>query len=78
MPDRAPDAKVVQMRLVVEGEDYDAAVTFYRDVLGLTEELAIAGPDGAHVTILSAGGAAGGIRSVRCLEGSISWRANHS
>jgi len=43
------------MRLVVEAEDYEAAVTFYRDVLGLTEEMAIAGPDGAHVTILDAG-----------------------
>lgn len=55
MSDPAPQAKVVQMRLVVEAEDYDAAVTFYRDVLGLTEELAIAGPDGAMVTILQAG-----------------------
>ena len=43
------------MRLVVEAEDYDEAVRFYRDVLGLTEELAVSGPDGAHVTILAAG-----------------------
>ncbi len=43
------------MRLVVEADDYDDAVRFYRDVLGLREELAIAGPDGAHVTILDAG-----------------------
>ena len=43
------------MRLVVEAADYDAAVRFYRDVLGLREELAVAGPDGAHVTILDAG-----------------------
>lgn len=55
MPDRTPALKVVQMRLVVEADDYDTAVTFYRDVLGLTEETAIAGPDGAHVTILDAG-----------------------
>ena len=55
MSDRAPDAKVVQMRLVVEAEDYEAAVAFYRDALGLTEDAAIAGPDGAHVTILDAG-----------------------
>lgn len=47
--------KVLQMRLVVEAPDYDSAVAFYRDVLGLTEELALAGPDGAHVTILDAG-----------------------
>jgi predicted enzyme related to lactoylglutathione lyase len=55
MSDRAPHAKVVQMRLVVEAEDYDAAIAFYRDALGLTEEMAIAGPDGAMVTILQAG-----------------------
>jgi len=46
---------VLQMRLVVEAADYDAAVRFYRDVLGLPEELAVAGPDGAQVTILAAG-----------------------
>ena len=43
------------MRVVVEAEDYEAAVAFYRDALGLTEEAAIAGPDDAHVTILDAG-----------------------
>jgi predicted enzyme related to lactoylglutathione lyase len=43
------------MRLVVEAPDYDEALRFYRDVLGMTEELAVSGPDGAHVTILSAG-----------------------
>jgi len=43
------------MRLVVEAEDYEAAVRFYRDVLGLREEAAIEGGDGAHVTILDAG-----------------------
>ena len=46
---------VLQMRLVVEADDYDTAVAFYRDVLGLPEELAVAGPNGAHVTILEAG-----------------------
>lgn len=48
-------SRVRQLRLVVEAEDYDAAVRFYRDVLGLPEELAVAGPDGAQVTILDAG-----------------------
>ena len=43
------------MRLVVEAEDYEEAVRFYRDVLGLPEELAIAGPGAALVTILQAG-----------------------
>jgi len=46
---------VLQMRLVVEANDYDEAVRFYRDVLGLPEELAASGPDGAQVTILDAG-----------------------
>jgi catechol 2,3-dioxygenase-like lactoylglutathione lyase family enzyme len=46
---------VLQMRLVVEAPDYEEAVHFYRDVLGLPEELAVAGPDGALVTILDAG-----------------------
>lgn len=43
------------MRLVVETDDYETAVAFYRDALGLTEELAVAGPSGEHVTILQAG-----------------------
>lgn len=43
------------MRLVVEADDYGEAVRFYRDVLGLPEELAVSGPDGAQVTILDAG-----------------------
>ncbi len=50
-----PPSPVIQMRLVVEAEDYDAAVRFYRDALGLPMEFAFAGPDGAHVTILQAG-----------------------
>ena len=43
------------MRLVVEATDYEEAVRFFRDVLGLPEELAVSGPDGAEVTILQAG-----------------------
>lgn len=43
------------MRLVVEAADYDEAVRFFRDVLGLPEELAVSGGDGAEVTILQAG-----------------------
>lgn len=46
---------VLQMRLVVEADDYEEALRFYRDVLGLPEELAVSGPDGARVTILDAG-----------------------
>ena len=47
--------RVRQLRLVVEAADFDAAVAFYRDALGLPEELAVAGPDGARVVILDAG-----------------------
>jgi catechol 2,3-dioxygenase-like lactoylglutathione lyase family enzyme len=43
------------MRLVVEAEDYDEAVRFYRDVLGLPEEAAFEGEGDARVTILDAG-----------------------
>ena len=45
----------LQMRLVIEATDYEEAVRFFRDVLGLPEELAVSGPDGAEVTILQAG-----------------------
>jgi len=46
---------VLQLRLVVEAEDFDAAVRFYRDVLGLPEEEAFEGDGGARVMILDAG-----------------------
>jgi lactoylglutathione lyase len=45
---------VRQLRLVVIVQDYEEAVAFYRDTLGLTEELAYSSPDG-RVTILDAG-----------------------
>ena len=47
--------RVLQMRLVVEAEDYDAAVAFYRDALGLEEEAAFGGEGDARVMILDAG-----------------------
>ncbi|MEQ4723639.1 VOC family protein [Nonomuraea sp. B19D2] len=49
------DRPVRQLRLVVEAEDYEAAVAFYRDVLGLSEQAAFSGGDGARVVILDAG-----------------------
>jgi len=52
MPNSAP---VLQMRVVVEAEDYDAALPFYRDALGLPEEAAFEGDGDAHVAILAAG-----------------------
>jgi predicted enzyme related to lactoylglutathione lyase len=49
------EQRVRQLRLVVEADDYEAAVRFYRDVLGLPVEDAFEAPGGAHVTILDAG-----------------------
>ncbi len=45
---------VRQLRLVVTAADYEAAVRFYRDALGLTERAAVSSPQG-RVTILDAG-----------------------
>jgi catechol 2,3-dioxygenase-like lactoylglutathione lyase family enzyme len=50
-----PRPRVLQMRLVVETDDYDEALRFYRDVLGAEEELQIHGEDGEKVTILQVG-----------------------
>ena len=47
---------VRQLRLVVTVENYEQAVHFYRDVLGLPEREAYSSPDG-RVTILDAGAA---------------------
>ena len=47
--------RVLQMRLVVEVDDYDDAVAFYRDVLGGREELVVDSDGGASVTILDVG-----------------------
>lgn len=47
--------RVLQMRLVVEAEDYEEAVRFYRDVLGADEELVVDGQHGESVTILQVG-----------------------
>jgi predicted enzyme related to lactoylglutathione lyase len=43
-----------QLRVVVTADDYDRALAFYRDVLGLTEESAFS-EEGGRVTILDAG-----------------------
>ena len=48
-------APVRELRLVVTVEDYEQAVAFYRDVLGLTEQGAYQAPNGGRVTILEAG-----------------------
>ena len=49
-----PDTPVRELRLVVTAADYDTALAFYRDVLGLPEREAYSTPDG-RVTILEAG-----------------------
>ena len=46
--------EVTELRLVVTAPDYDQALTFYRDVLGLPQRAAYASP-GGRVTILEAG-----------------------
>ena len=46
------DHKVTQLRLVVETEDFDAALAFYRDALGLPELESYEGDGGARVSIL--------------------------
>jgi GrpB-like predicted nucleotidyltransferase (UPF0157 family)/predicted enzyme related to lactoylglutathione lyase len=48
------DDEVSELRLVVTAPDYDAALAFYRDTLGLREQAAFSSPDG-RVTILAAG-----------------------
>ena len=47
-------AQVTEMRLVVTTDDYERALHFYRDLLGLREVAAFTA-DGGHVTILEAG-----------------------
>jgi catechol 2,3-dioxygenase-like lactoylglutathione lyase family enzyme len=46
---------VRELRLVVTVDDYDAALNFYRDVLGLPEREAYEAPNGGRVSILEAG-----------------------
>ncbi|MGE3192142.1 MAG: VOC family protein [Microbacteriaceae bacterium] len=43
---------VLQLRLVLETDDLDAALAFYRDVVGLPEREAYSEEDGARVHIL--------------------------
>lgn len=47
--------KVKQLRVVVEAEDYDDAVRFYRDVLGMDEIAAFSEGGDDRVAILEAG-----------------------
>ena len=47
--------QVSQLRLVVEADDFDQAVAFYRDSLGLVEEFYVESEGGAVVMALRAG-----------------------
>jgi lactoylglutathione lyase len=49
-----PDGSILELRLVLTVEDFESALQFYRDVLGMPELPAVASP-GARVTILDAG-----------------------
>jgi predicted enzyme related to lactoylglutathione lyase len=53
--DNETNNQVRQLRIVVEADDYEEAVAFYRDALGLGVEEAYEGDGDARVTILSAG-----------------------
>jgi lactoylglutathione lyase len=44
-----------ELRLVVTADDYDEAVAFYRDVLGMRELEFWTSPDGGKVVLLEAG-----------------------
>ena len=55
MDEQTKPGRVLQMRLVVEAPDYERAVAFYRDVLGVPEELVVEGDKGEKVTILDVG-----------------------
>jgi predicted enzyme related to lactoylglutathione lyase len=48
-------AAVHQLRIIVEADDFDDAVRFYRDHLGLTQQAAFEGAGDARVMILDAG-----------------------
>jgi lactoylglutathione lyase len=48
-------AGVRELRLVVTTSDYDDALRFYRDVLGLREQETFTSPGGGRLTILEAG-----------------------
>lgn len=46
-----------QLRLIIEADDFDEAVTFFRDVLGMPEQIAFATNGDDRVSILHAGSA---------------------
>lgn len=59
---------VMELRLVVTVDDYDGALAFYRDALGMREYAAYAAPNGGRVTLLDAGRATVELADVRQAE----------
>lgn len=54
--EEAPASPAVrQLRLIVQADDFEEAVRFYRDTLGLPMELHVESEGGAEVVILDAG-----------------------
>lgn len=51
----APAGEVRQLRIVVEAPDFDDALSFYRDVVGMPQSEAYEAEGGARVAILDAG-----------------------
>jgi lactoylglutathione lyase len=52
-----PEGRIRELRVVVTAEDYDEALRFYRDVLGLPERDEVVAGAGGRVAILDAGAA---------------------
>ena len=50
----SPAPRVRQLRLVVTADDFEAALAFYRDVLGMPEAESVSSP-GGRIAILDAG-----------------------
>lgn len=54
-PDANTPDGVLQLRVVVEVDDFDAAIAFYRDQLGMPAEFMVDSGDDARVAALQAG-----------------------
>jgi len=55
MDNQPSEPRVLQLRLVIEADDFEKAVTFYRDALGMEEEFYVKSEGGAMVMALKAG-----------------------
>jgi lactoylglutathione lyase len=55
MDKKSTQQNVLQLRLVIEADDFENAVAFYRDALGMEEEFFVESADGALVMALNAG-----------------------